>query len=359
MRVALLAVILGTVSLASAFAQSSTPASPSVTLSPSSGDPSTAYRVHVVNLPRSAQVVAVLFDPSGQEMVLRSQTDAAGSLDLMLRPPGSAWQIGLYRIAIGFGDGQSVSATFVTGDGQPHLYEQPYLPSPTSAFSFIGIGLPANTSVHLVLSLTGGQQGDRDLQATTDANGAFSLLVWPQEFGLPFFAAGSYKLAAPDLNLAVSFAVREHPSSAAVSVTGSLLPDASADLHFRNYGRNRYLWGVYADLSGSFAGEFLVGPSDPRGDVDVALHFPGLQPGTYLLATPYDWGETMFAVADPTPTATATATPTPTITPTATSTPVPTATATPKAKRVSSNKCTKHGKRKCRRKPARPIPWTP
>jgi len=258
-------------------------------------------------------VQTVLFDPDGSQTVGLSATDANGSLTQTLKPPGGQWKPGQYRWVFALADGKSFSATFVASDGSPHLYAEPSLPSPTSAFNFIGTGLPINSSVELQLLLTGGQ-GRRTLQANTDGDGTFSLFVWPQEFGLGFFAAGAYKIEAPALQLATDFLVREHPASSTVSMDTPVLPRSIVALHFAYYAPQRYIWGIYADLTGRPVGEFLVGPTTPTGGLDSAVVLPDLAPGQYLLATPYDWGETDFTVDAPPPTATSTPSPSPTVT---------------------------------------------
>lgn len=345
MRAVILMALAALLPLTSAVAQSPTVvAPPSVVFTPPDGGPATTYQAHAAGLPALAAVVAVLFSPGGAQQIMPLQTDAAGSADVSLPPPAGGWQVGLYRLAIGYGSGQSVSATFATEDGTPHLFAEPLLPSPTSAFNLVGIGFGADSTVHLVLLLTGGVQGQADLQAPTDATGAFSIYVWPQQLGLTFFAAGIYQVQAPDQSLSINFTVREHPISSYVTTPDAIAPQSIDVVDFAHYTPHRYLWGIYANQSGTTMGEFLIGPTDLAGDLHSLLQFPALPPGDYLLATPYDWGETQFTVPDPT------VTPTPTAAPTLTPTLDPTTTPTPKHSVKPKRKCKRRVKRCARRR---------
>ncbi len=326
MRGVALALILISISVAGAFAQSA-PIAPSINVAARVADLTTVRQVQVSGLPAHEADVVLLFDPSGQETVMLSQSDASGSLGLSLQPPNGSWQVGMYRVAVGRPDGSAISATFVASDGQPHLFAAPNLPSPTSAFNFEGTGLPANQHLDLDLDLTGGQVGTRTIPVTTDADGTFSMYVWPQQLGLPFFAAGNYLVHLPSLNLSTPFTVREHPVSSTPEVSGPVIAGSELPVHFESYPRNVYVWGLYGDMTGHEAGEFVVGPVPDSGQTDARIPLPRLASGQYLLATPYQWGETGFSILQPTPTATVKAVPT------ATRAPVhraPTATATPR-----------------------------
>jgi len=291
-------------SLGRVLAQS--PTTPTVALTPPAGDATTIHHVTASNFPAGVPVVTALFDPAGNETATQTATDSAGTVTATLQPPAGGWQLGLYRWVVGLADGRSYSATFTVGDGSPHLLAEPNLPSPLSAFSFVGVGFPADSGIDLELLLTGAQ-GQRALHVTTDASGAFSLFLWPQQVGLPFYAAGDYVVEVPSMQLVTHFTVREHPASSAVQVESGVWPDGLANASFQDYPPHRYIWAVYADENGRPAGEFLLGPTAANGSVDWALHLAHVAPGQYLLATPYDWGEAGFTVdtpPSPTPTAT-------------------------------------------------------
>jgi hypothetical protein len=151
--------------------------------------------------------------------------------------------------------------------------------------------------------------------------------------GFDFFSAGRYELSAPDLGLDTAFYIREHPSTSFIKVDQPIISAGSASLHLAAFSSGRYVWAVYATDSGQTAGEFLLGPINDRGEAVATVQLPALTAGRYLLATPYDWGETTFSILAPTPTATPTATLTPTSTltstPTRTPRPTPTRTARP------------------------------
>jgi hypothetical protein len=287
--------------------------------------------------------MTALFDPAGNETVAQMRTDADGTVVADLQPPNGQWQLGAYRWVVALGDGTSYSATFAAGDGAPHLFANPDQPSPTSAFNFVGIGFPAGAQVDLVLYLTGAG-GQRTLPVKTDAAGTFSIFVWPQQFGFPFFSAGDYKIEAPGAGLTTDFMVREHPVSAGLTVDGPALSNGLENLHLTNYATARYVWTVYADMNGSVMGEFLLGPTDKHGNWDFTVHFSQMAPGEYLLATPYDWGDASFTVLAPPPTST------PTNTPTATPTKTPKPTS--RHKTVSCKKAKKQSKskKKCAKK---------
>lgn len=206
----------------------------------------------------------------------------------------------------------------------------PDLPSPNSVVEVSAVGLPANSDIHLILTIAGGL-GQRDVSSKTDAQGTMVVFLWPQALGFDFFSAGRYELAAPDLGLDVPFFIREHPSTSFITLGPTIKPEVDVPVLLQAYGVNRYIWAVYATETGQPIGEFLWGPTDARGATTSSVQFPELSAGRYLLATPYDWGETMFSVAAPptlTPTSTPTPTPVPTDTPTLTPTPRPTATRT-------------------------------
>ena len=128
----LIALFIG-LPLATVFAQPFSSASPTLSLSAPAGSLSMAHHLHGQNFPANVSLLAILIDPVGNEVVLHPQTGADGSFDLDLVPPSSGWQQGLYRIAVSQPGGRSVSSTFTAGDGAPHLYASPSLPSPFSA----------------------------------------------------------------------------------------------------------------------------------------------------------------------------------------------------------------------------------
>lgn len=332
MRALILLLVLAAVPLATVSAQPTSPPPPTITITSPNGDLSSAHEVIVKNLPPGAALL-VLFDPHGNQQVLNPVADASGTVDTTLTPPDGGWEEGVYRLAVGLQDGKSISATFTAGDGAPHLYVAPASPSPTSAFNFIGTGLPAGTQVTVHFWPTGGHLPQLDLHPTTDANGTFSIYVWPGELGAPFFPAGVYRVDMPAFDLSVSFETREHPVSAAISADQPVVLGDPASVHFVFYQGGRYLWGVYADANGAVGGEFLIGPTDPSGALDAKLILPDLGPGPYYIATPYDWGETSLQVVEPTATATATAI----------------RTATPRPKPKHTKKCCV-GKRTCKGK---------
>lgn len=326
-----LAALLVGLSLAHVSAQSPAPAAPQLSLSPASAGLDAARVVQGQGFPANVQLLGILIDPGGGEIVLRPYTDGTGSFQMALTPGPSGWSAGLYRVAMGLADGAAVSATFTASDGSPHLFAEPNLPSPTSAFIFVGTGLPPNTEMGPQVALAGGNLGSRELHVTTDANGSFSTYLWPDEAGTPFFPTGAYQVALPAYGLQATFWVREHPDSATISLPGTVQVGESTPLQFTHYTAHRMLWGVYAGRDGKAGGEFLIGPTDAAGDISTALTIPDLGPGPYYIATPYDWGEASFAVVEPTATPTATATATNTPLPTATRRPRRTATPTPRA----------------------------
>ncbi|PZS03742.1 MAG: hypothetical protein DLM70_08625 [Chloroflexi bacterium] len=311
----------------------SVPAShPSMTITSGGGDYRSPHEVVVDGVQPGSRQMLVLFDPDGQQTIFQAQTAVTGHATWTLNPPNGQWILGLYRLVLPLGEGRAISETFVSGDHQAHLFAEPFLPSPTSVFDFVGIGLTPDTSVTLDLVLTAGQ-GEHLLQTVTDASGSFSLFVWPQQFGLPFFAAGDYLVQVSTIKPGTEFRVREHPGSSSLSVDGPVVKGLDATLHLRGYQADRLVWGMYAGLHGDASGEFLVGPTSGAGSLDtsVALTLPG--PGQYLIGSPIDWGETSFEAIEPTATATATPPPTPAVTPSAIA-PTPTATAPSRLRRA-------------------------
>ena len=316
--------------------------------------------------PGSDQLL-VMFDPAGAETVLHAGADASGTAQIRLTPTAGGWQVGVYRVVVALPGNRSISTTFSANDGGRHLMIAPDLPSPNSVVEVSGVGLPINSDVHLSLTIAGGL-GRRDVSARTDDQGTLVTFLWPQTLGFDFFSAGRYELAAPDLGLDVAFFIREHPSTSFITLDPSVKPGVDVPVTLQAYPVNRYIWAVYATENGNTGGEFLWGPTDARGATAGSVQFPQLPSGRYLLATPYDWGETTFSLVEPTPTLTPTSTPTPTDTPTltptprptpthtATRTPVPTPrrivarTATPKPTAIRHRTCTitKKHKRRCR-----------
>jgi hypothetical protein len=325
-RLLLVVLLLVLLSGARVSAQTAIPA-PAVTISPASGDIFTAHQVQIAGVTPGSQQLLVLFDPAGGQTVIHVAADASGVAQVTLAPTGGAWQLGVYRVVVALPTTRSISGIFSVNDGGKHLMVTPDLPSPNSAVEVSGVGLPPYSDISLVLTIAGGL-GQRVVSARTDAQGTLEVLLWPQSLGFDFFSAGRYELGAPDLGLNVAFYIREHPSTSFITVGPSVTPGVDTPLKFQAYGVNRFVWAVYATETGQTAGEFLLGPTDARGATGATVQFPGLMQGEYLLATPYDWGETAFTVAAP-PTATPTSTPTPTDTPTVTPTARPTATRTP------------------------------
>ena len=336
---------------------------------PPVGDLSTVHQVTLQRVPANSPVTVVLFDPAGNQEVQQRVADANGTLSLELKPASGSWQAGIYRVVAAVAGEDSVSATFVAGDGQPHLLVGPDLPSPTSVFMLQGSGFPPGQAVDLVVALTGGL-GQRTVHATPDAAGTFALYVWPEQFGFLFWSAGRYEVRVQSGSgsaLLDVFYVREHPDGPAIDVPETVVAGNPSQVEFRHYPSVRYLWSVYANMSGTVVGEFLAGPTDGIGQVIGSANFGGAAGGVYLLATPYDWGETSFEAVAPTatptptpsPTATPTVTPTPTMTPTPTVTPLPTLTATPiptrtPVKIATHKKCTRkqrqHHLKRCKHK---------
>lgn len=332
-RLVLLVLAALVVSAARTSAQSSAPPPPSVTISPPAGSEFATHQLQIEGVAPSAPVLVVLFDPSGGQTVMHVMSDASGTAQLTLTPTSGAWQLGVYRAVVRVAGDASISATFAAGDGGEHLMVGPDLPSPNSAVEVAGIGLPPNSEIHLVLTITGGL-GARDVSAHTDGDGTLVTFMWPQPLGFDFFSAGRYDLSAPDLGLDTSFFIREHPSTSFITLDQPVQPGDNVSLQLNDYTTGRYVWALYATAAGQPAGEFLLGPTDERGEASAMVQFPPLASGSYLLATPYDWGETAFSVIAPTPTSTpsptSTITPSPTNTATPTRTPRPTPTHTPR-----------------------------
>lgn len=303
------------------------PASASFMVSP--GDLFSSRTLIASQLQANASVTIVLFGPDGGQMVLQGKTEGAGRLQAVIQPPLSGWEFGVYRAAIALPDLHSISASFAVGDGNPHLYAGLDLPSPSSAFILTGTGFPASQTVNLVLTLASGY-GSRIFQVQTQPDGSFTAFAWPEEYGYPFWTAGRYSISTGDGQVSAVFWVREHPNASYLSVSSPVAPDIPTEIAYQHYGAGRYLWTVYADMGGRVLGEYLTGPSNAQGSAEGAVRFPYLPSGEYLLGTPYDWGETTFALVAPTATATATATPT--------ATPRPRATATPRPKHKSCKK---------------------
>lgn len=334
----LLAALLVALACVPAMAQTPPAANPGLTITPRTGDVRTSHQVNVDGVTPGSQETILLFAPNGQETTLAAQVSGNGHAGWTLDPGANGWQLGLYRVVLPIGSGRAISETFVAGDGQQHLAVEPYLPSPTSALNLVGIGLAPSSSLALQVVLTGGL-GEKSVEVQTDESGSFSVFVWPQQVGLPFFEAGDYRLVASDLGLSVDFRVREHPVSAAITVDGPVVRGNSLPVSLRNYVAGRSVWGVYADANGNTVGEFVLGPTDAGGSYSGSIAASLPVAGRYLIATPYDWGESAFDTLDATSTPTATPTVTPTPTPTLTPTPKPLRTPT---KAALNKKC--HGK---------------
>jgi hypothetical protein len=329
------------------------PAAPSLSVDPASAAATVERDLVGHGFPASTKVPIVVFAPDGSQTALAGESDASGSLSVLLTPPGGFTQDGLYRAVLREGSGQAQSALFAVGDGKPDLSAQPAVFSPYSALQILGSGLPPTQGIDLMLTLAN-DRGDRTLETSTDAAGFLQMFIWPEELGESFFEAGVYRAALPALGLSVIFQVREQPTGAVVAVSGPALSGSPAPIRFRRYAPHRYLWTVYADASGYVRGEMLFGPTDVSGSLDVQGLFVGLDGGQYRLATPYDWGETTFAAIPATPTPTETSTPTDTATATPTDFPTNTPTPAPvKYKKVCKRK---HGKKKCKRVRVSPEP---
>ncbi len=321
------------------YSQTSTPADAVISISPRSADAASPRLLRASNLPPSAEVTIVLFDPTGQQYVMREESDPGGALEIPLNPPSGGWIPGLYRAAISLAGGRTVTATFAATDGTPQLYLAADLPSVTSALNFSGTGFTPNQPVNLVLRL-GNDRGDRSIPVVADADGLFSVTVWPQQEGEPFFEAGGYAAIVASDNLYQSFFVREHPAESLMTITAPSAPGGPVHFHLTGYRGSRYLWITYSDLAGTNTGELLLGPTDTYGRLDEDVSMPPVPGGEYLFAAPYDWGESTVILPNPPPTATPTATVTDTSTSTPTVTPTPTPTAT------SKTACPKNSKKK-------------
>jgi hypothetical protein len=333
-RAVLLSCLLVLASVSIARGQTGPSTEPSLSVTPATGGLTTAHQVQIGNMISGAPIL-ILFAPDGTQAVLHPDVQN-GLYVATLNPPDGGWMPGLYRVVLGLAGGAAMSQTFTAGTG-PSLYVAPPSPSPTSVFNIVGTNLPPNSTVSVHLFLTGGIQGERVIPVLTDASGAFSAYVWPEPLGFSFFPAGSYLATLPDFGLSAPFTAREHPVSATITAATQITSGQPLPIHFIQYQPYRYLWGVYAGGNGLAEGEFLAGPTDQSEVADLTLSLPALAAGQYYLATPYDWGETTFTVADPpTSTPTATDTPTPTLTPTVTPKParVPTKVATKAPTRV-------------------------
>jgi cell division septation protein DedD len=339
----LLVLIAMLMSAAGTSAQTSPLSLPSIVMSPPFGDTFATHQLQLHSVAPGANLLTVLFDPAGGQTILHAATDGSGVAQLTLAPTPGSWQLGVYRAVVALGGGKSISATFAAGDGGKHLMVGPDLPSPNSALQVSGVGLPPNSQIHLVLTIAGGL-GDRDVSARTDADGTLITFVWPQALGFDFFSAGRYDLAAPDLGLNTPFYIREHPSTSFITLNQPVEPGDSVPLQLKDFTTGRFVWAVYATEGGRPAGEFLLGPVDERGETSAMVQFPTLTSGWYLLATPYDWGETTFSIVAPTPT--------PTPSPTATITPSPTSTATPTPTRTARPTPTRTATRAAKPKPS-------
>lgn len=345
MRAVLLSCLLILASVSIARGQSTPPAPPTLTVTPAVGDLNATHQIRVDGMPTGAPFL-LLFAPDGTQTQLHPDAEN-GSYVATVIPPDGGWMPGLYRVVLGLDGGAAISATFTAGTASS-LSIGPPSPSPTSVFNLVGTNLPANTAVSVHLFLTGGIQGERIIPATTDASGAFSVYVWPEALGFPFFPAGIYRATLPEYNLSAQIVAREHPISATLTADGSITSGQPLGVHFAQYQPNRYLWGVYAAGNGSAAGEFLTGPTSAAESADATLALGTLAAGEYYIATPYDWGETTFTVLDPpTPTPTETPLPTPVPTPTVKPRKSPTKVPTRVATKVPTPRpvCKKHGKK--------------
>lgn len=349
MRAVLLVSCVIAVTLSQAFAQSSGPPAPPLfvaTVSPAAGDRTLIRELRAQNLTPSAPFVITLLAPDGQESNIVAQADAAGNVDVTLTSPDGFKTDGVYRAVIGLPDGRAASVTFSVGGGKSVLSVQPDVVSPYSALQFLGSGLPADSALILTISLANGR-GDRHFFVTTDAAGTATAVVWPQELGETLLEAGLYRASIPAAGVTATFSVSERPTESTVKVDSPVTPGALTPIHLRSYSAERRVWLVYANAQGAMRGEFLVGPTDRQGNVDTAVVFPALAGGQYLLASPYEWGETEFNVIPPTDTPTAIPTPTATNTPT----PDLTSTPTPTPRKVKKRcKVAKHHHKRCRPK---------
>jgi hypothetical protein len=328
---ALLAVAVVLTMVAPALAQTDAPTAVRVGFTPQGGLRGTAVQLVVQGAPPSNSVTVVLLSPSLGQLVIHSQTDANGSLVIDRAGLGGLPEVGLYRAAVVLNNGRTVSATYASEDNAPHFSIGGDLPSTNGAFNLMGVGLPPSQTLSLRFTLANGM-GVRTVSVTTDAVGSFQRFLWAEAFGLGFWPAGGYRFAAEDGSASLTFFVREHPGQSSVAVDGTVTAGVASGVHFHHYPSGRYLWAVYAQRDGTPLGEFLVGPTDFRGEADSYLDFGSLATGSYLLATPYDWGETQFSALAPTATATATPNLTPTSTRTATPTAKPTKTPCKRAK---------------------------
>ncbi|MGH2443279.1 MAG: hypothetical protein ACRDFX_08965 [Chloroflexota bacterium] len=335
MRSAILTLCLVAVTVTQALAQTGSAPSPSMTVTPVYAAGDVARAIDAQNLPPNSALQVLVIDPGNGQTVSAQQTDAGGNVHFVLTPPPNGLPQGPYRIVLALPGGRSISRVFVVGDPTPMLYELTSLPSPTSALNILGTGFPPGQEQTIDLTLANGR-GDRPYPVTANADGIVTLYLWPQQLDEPFFEAGAYQIHVQSLKIEAQFDVREHPVGPSIIIDQPVRPELAMHLQLNGYRPNRIVWAVYADTSGNVLGEFVAGITDSLGHLDTQRSAPDLPSGQYLLASPYDWGETAFEEVSPTATPTLTPSPTatssPTPSPTVTSTPTPTPTSTPKPK---------------------------
>jgi len=335
-----LAIGLATFSLLPVFGETVPPSPPavSITITPDVAGVNAPRNIEIGNLAPSAQITVLLIDPAGRQTSHGLTSMSAGIVHTWLSPPAGGWTEGLYRVVVDLGLGRAMSGTFAAGDGQPTLSELTVLPSPWSALYFVATGLPPDQDQHLIVDLTG-ERGTKDIVAHADGNGTLTAFLWPQQLNLPFFESGYYEAEIPALHLKARFGVRERPGGSSISTSDVVEPGSSTPIHFQVYQANHLLWCVYARSDGAVEGEFLTPATNAGGVLNTVVTFPSLPPGSYLLATPYDWGETSFTINPPPPTETPTPTATPTSTPDPPKPPARKVKCTAKQKKAKSKRC--------------------
>lgn len=348
MRRVVVALLLAVSTATAASAQSSAPPTPSVSVTPVAAPAGTPRVLTASGLPAASPVSIVTYDLTGAQTIQTMISASDGTLSAPLNVSDGATTSGMYRVVAASGWGASTSGLFAVTDGSPHLVAEPDLPSVTSALHVVGWGLPANQDCVVSLELAN-DRGTRLIDAHADSSGLLSLYVWPQQVGESFYEAGLYPVSIPALGLSAQFVVREHPGQSSMEALSPVGSDGVLHLQLTGYPAQRYIWATYERIDGTNAGEALLGQTDSVGNLIASASIPsGVDAGTYLISTPYEWGEAEFSIpvapqeatATPAATATATATASATAMPTASAKATRTATAAP-TRKISSHKITK------------------
>ena len=344
MRLFLAAVILAGLSAGRVAFQHSVAradATVSLTVTPSSSDQQGARVLSAQGLPAGTHVTVAVFDPGGEEWIDTPSTDATGNVVDALQPPEGNWSLGLYRVVVGLPSGEAWSTVFAEGDGGPHIATASGTLSSWSVLNVMGSGLPAEQSLQLTIS-PANFRAPHSFTVQTGADGSLSASFWPQQFGENFWEAGYYQIDIPSLSLSVQIMAHEWPTAPVVRTDGTAISGGTLGVHLLNYVPQRYVWMPYASEDGSVTGDLLLGPIGGDRKLDVSAQLPVVPAGTYLIGSPYEWGEDQFVVMAPTDTPTET----PTMTPTAT--PIPTSTPRPKPHHCKAGFHRVHGK--CKRR---------